>query len=107
MSLLSLPERLLQRLVELPLELFSMILGSQKALKRKDTGAPFGRIYSWRYNPAGAAREIRRERLAQKRSLSWYRYKGYYSEAPGTTPIPLPGRQYRKRGRAQDSVLWG
>lgn len=32
MSLLSLPERIFKRLVELPLELFSVVLGSQKAI---------------------------------------------------------------------------
>ena len=39
MSLLSLPERIFRRLVELPLELFSVILGSQKAIAMRDPTA--------------------------------------------------------------------
>ena len=39
MSLLSLPERIFRRLVELPLELFSVVLGSQK-LARDKPGNP-------------------------------------------------------------------
>ena len=119
MSLLSLPERLLQRLVELPLELFSMILGSQKALKMSTsfpTGQPIGPsvgydtplsrvaamwggggfINSHRYDPAGKAR---RERKEIKRIRAHYRDLGLHYEEPGTTPIPLPSRQHQKGER--------
>tara|TARA_Y100000361_G_scaffold149196_1_gene163096 strand:+ start:444 stop:824 length:381 start_codon:yes stop_codon:yes gene_type:complete len=112
MSLLSLPERFLQRLVELPLELFSMILGSQKAITQ--TYFPeYESIWArrgWldladRYDPVGSARIQRRRYLEKKRLVltQWRDLGTFIASTP--TPILLPGRQYRKRVREDDTGL--
>ena len=79
MSLLSLPERFLQRLIALPLELFSMILGSQKSL----THAPYdpfftgwGDPYLGRYQSEANKRGVR---LRRKREEHRARHAGLYS----------------------------
>ena len=111
MSLLSLPERFLQRLVELPLELFSMILGSQKAITQTyfPTGRGIWGQRGWmdladRYDPVGSARIQRRRYLEKKRIVltQWRDLGTFIASTP--TPILLPGRQYRKRGREDDTL---
>ena len=108
MSLLSLPERLLQRLVELPLELFSMILGSQKLLVDSGdrcmwTGGDYCLPRAHRYDPAGSARTQRRKWLEKKRIVfTQWRDLGMFIAS--TDKILLPGRQYRKRGREDDTL---
>ena len=96
MSLLSLPERFLRRLVELPLELFNMVLGSQKLL----TDAPYDPLftgwgdgydgYTGRYQtPAQDAARERRDRLDWKRVLYNLRHEGWWHEDGVPFPIIL------------------
>ena len=88
MSLLSLPERFLRRLVELPLELFSMVLGSQKLLTQEYRGM-FGEgpIMSRYQTPAQSAARERRDRLDWKRWLyNLIRQDWYYEDG---VPFPI------------------
>ena len=94
MSLLSLPERIFRRLVELPLELFSVVLGSQKLLMPQKTRSIFGdpfRHYRLpvqdRYTTEANTRAIRRHR---KRVQYRARHAGQYS-LPRTENLSLFG----------------
>ena len=81
MSLLSLPERFLQRLVELPLELFSMVLGSQKLLTDRkfsifgDPASHYRYSNNDRYQTEANARGVR---LRRKRESHRARHAGEY-----------------------------
>ena len=107
MSLLSLPERIFRRLVELPLELISMILHTQKLLTDGRRMSPAteqmlnsmgmsthgtGRVHVSRYQSEANARGVR---VREKRREHWLRHAGYWSEyTPIQYQIPrLPGPQ--------------
>ena len=106
MSLLSLPERIFRRLVELPLELINMILHTQKLLTdgRRMTPATeqmlnsmgithgIRRVRMSRYQSEANARGVR---VREKRREHWLRHAGYWSMyTPWQYQIPrLPGPQ--------------
>ena len=87
MSLLGLPERIFRRLVELPLELFSEILGSQKLLT--DNVPMYGRdLYT--YERSVTAANDRGVRLRRKREEHRARHAGEWR---------LPGNIHGRTGR--------
>ena len=90
MSLLSLPERIFRRLAELPLELLSVILDSQRLLPEEGEGPTL--FPEARYQTEANYRGVR---LRRKRREHRLRHAGYWSEYRYTLSriLRLPGPQ--------------